>query len=493
MSLMKNIFIFQTAIRCEWRTLRLDPALWLVLAIISCTVAYALHNGKVLEKNQALAITAASADEENRLANLRATLADIDAGKIPPPDRPYRDPRNSIFVGSGSGATNVSLPPQPLAITAVGQSDFYPPTLKVSAGSKNTFLFSNEIRNPVHLLAGSFDLAFVLVFVYPLWILALTYNLVSGEREQGTLALTASCPVHLRTVLLGKLLVRTGPPIFFTLVSVFAGLFFYNGSNLADTSQLLATLATAIILYGTFWAALSMAINLLNRDSAYNALLLVSAWISLLLIVPALVNAWAENQYPSPSRAEMVLAVRAASIDADRERDAALAGYLEEHSHGGVAHVHEDKLERGSARERTLRRLAVQLAASARVEEIMAVHDARLKRQHALAEHLAYVSPALLMNDVLAEIAGTGRSRYEDFFSQVDNFHQKWQNFFVSRAKIERMLKLEDYDRFPRFHYLENPNTGSVSRIALGMSGISLSLFVLTGLVLHGFRRCRVT
>lgn len=43
---MPNMNVFIAAMRCEWRILRLDPALWLVLAMILATVAYALHNGK---------------------------------------------------------------------------------------------------------------------------------------------------------------------------------------------------------------------------------------------------------------------------------------------------------------------------------------------------------------------------------------------------------------------------------------------------------------
>ena len=47
---------------------------------------------------------------------------------------------------------------------------------------------------------GRFDLAFVLIYLYPLLILALTYNLLSAEKEQGTLALALSQPVSLRTL-----------------------------------------------------------------------------------------------------------------------------------------------------------------------------------------------------------------------------------------------------------------------------------------------------
>jgi ABC-2 type transport system permease protein len=58
------------------------------------------------------------------------------------------------------------------------------------------------------LLSGRFDLAFVILYLYPLLILSLGYNLVSGEKEAGTLALTLSQPVALRTLVAGKVAMR---------------------------------------------------------------------------------------------------------------------------------------------------------------------------------------------------------------------------------------------------------------------------------------------
>jgi len=483
---MPNTTVLLAAMRCEWRILRLDPALWLVLAMIFATVVYALHNGKTVVERQTAAVAAAKAEEQERLADLRNKLGEIASGKAAAPDAPFRDPRNAVFVGSGSAATTVALPTQPLAVIAIGQSDLYPPTLRVSARSKDTFMFSDEIANPAHLLAGSFDLAFVLVFIYPLWILALTYNLVSGEREQGTLALTAACPVQLRSVMAAKLLVRAGLPMLFTLIVISAGLRVIGGADFTAAGGALAALAMAIVVYGLFWTVLAAAVNGLGRDSAYNAMLLMAAWILVVLIAPALVNSWAEARYPSQSRAEMVLAVRAASIDADRERDAALARFQDEHAP-------QNDLQRGSYRERTLRRLAVQQAATARAEQVMAAHDAQLQRQHALAQRLAYLSPALLMNDTLAEIAGTGRSRYGEFFAQMDRFHREWRDFFISRAEAERPLTLDDYDHFPRFRFIENAEAGALSRVAAALLGISVPLAVLGLLAARGLRRYRVT
>ena len=295
---------------------------------------------------------------------------------------------------------------------------------------------------------------------------------------------------NLRTVLVGKLMVRAGLPMLFTLATVFAGLIFI-GDGLSGVGGALSVLALTII-YGLFWAALAAAVNGLGRDSAYNALMLVGAWVVVLLIVPSLTNAATEALYPSPSRVEMVLGVRAASVSADKERDAVLARYEEEHLHGTGDGNHEEVLTRGSARERTLRRLAVQQAATARAEEVLAVHEAQLQRQHDLAERLAYISPALLANDAIAEIAGTGRSRYDEFFTQVDRFHQEWREFFVSRAQAERMLSSDDYGRFPRFQFIEHPDSGADTRVATALAGIAVPLLLLAVAASFGLRRCRV-
>jgi ABC-2 type transport system permease protein len=45
-------------------------------------------------------------------------------------------------------------------------------------------LFENELPNPVNLLAGNFDLAFVLIYLFPLLLIVFCYGLFSAEREK---------------------------------------------------------------------------------------------------------------------------------------------------------------------------------------------------------------------------------------------------------------------------------------------------------------------
>ncbi|MCA6106178.1 ABC transporter permease [Bradyrhizobium cenepequi] len=100
------------------------------------------------------------------------------------------------------------IPNAPLAALAIGQSDMMPNYYRISYLSKVQFMYDTEIENPWNLLSGHFDLAFVIVFVLPLLVTTLGYNLLSAEREHGTLRMLCSQPLSVATLLTGKLVVR---------------------------------------------------------------------------------------------------------------------------------------------------------------------------------------------------------------------------------------------------------------------------------------------
>ena len=463
----------------ELRLLRADAAFWIVLALMLASVCYGVAAGVRHWQAQAALVAAAQADEQLRLGTLRSKLDDVSAGRAVPAG-PFRDPRSALWVGLTHAAAPVAFSPGPLAVAAVGLSDLHPATVKVSARTKDEFLFADEIRNPTHLLAGAVDLAFVLVFVLPLAVLALTYNLVSSEREQGTLTLTACTGADLRRVLLAKLLVRAGLPLGVTLLAMVAALVVASGP--AVLAWPLAGLLLATALYAACWALLAAAVNSRGHDSAHNALALSAAWIVLVLVLPAAVNTAADTLFAVPSRAEMVLAVRGASIDSDRARDATLARYREEHPQ-----AQPDELQRGSPRERVARRLAAVDASALRVQAVVARHDAQLARRQALVDRLAYLSPALLLQLAATDLAGTGGGAYADFYARVDRFHAHWRDFFLGRARANLPLTAADYAAFPRF--ASQAPTAEAAAVAPRLAGLALLVAGLGLLAWRGLRR----
>jgi ABC-2 type transport system permease protein len=171
--------------RNDWRNLRADRTVWATAILLAAVIGYGIYNGASWVRFQSTAIRAALDEEHARLNAIKQGIDDANAGRANPPA--FRDPRLPLAVGMTLGPRYAVMPPAPLAPLAIGQSDLLPYYYKISLRSRDTMLGNDEIENPVHLLSGRFDLAFVTIYLYPLVILALSYNLISAEKEDGTL------------------------------------------------------------------------------------------------------------------------------------------------------------------------------------------------------------------------------------------------------------------------------------------------------------------
>ena len=105
-----------------------------------------------------------------------------------------QDPRDPLWMGQEGAAKIAILPPAPLAPVAVGQRDLQPQALRLTTEDHLSSQRENEtaMSGPTRLMTGAFDLGFLFVFLFPLVVIALSYELLSGERERGTLA--CFCP-----------------------------------------------------------------------------------------------------------------------------------------------------------------------------------------------------------------------------------------------------------------------------------------------------------
>ena len=90
------------------------------------------------------------------------------------------------------------LPPAPLSALAVGQGDVYPNYIKVTARSLDALVSGDQIEHPLAVSNGQFDAAFVVLFLYPLLIFAVSFDLTATERDRGTLRMVLAQPVTLR-------------------------------------------------------------------------------------------------------------------------------------------------------------------------------------------------------------------------------------------------------------------------------------------------------
>jgi ABC-2 type transport system permease protein len=110
-------------------------------------------------------------------------------------------PRHPLTALIRLSEFQVGLPPLSLAPLGSDQGELYPATYKyrwsdddfvpslptTEARSLGGLLPERPVDNPLKWLLGRFDLGFVVVYLYPLVILALSFNLLAAERESGSL------------------------------------------------------------------------------------------------------------------------------------------------------------------------------------------------------------------------------------------------------------------------------------------------------------------
>ncbi len=474
---LKEIFNFE---RSLFRAERLD---FFVALILFAAIAYAFVNGQSWVNKQQQAVHAAQTEESVRLQELKNNLNKIDAGSLKPA-KAFENPANAYWVGNRHAATYAVLPPTAFAATAIGQSDLNPPYVKVSADNKESFALNEEIENPGNLLIGNFDLAFVVVFLLPLLIIALSYNLISAEREQGTLAIVMTNPVPLWVLIAGKLSFRVVLVFSLTVSITVIGLLVI-GTDLSTMDSLvrLGWWIALLLAYILFWFALAAAVNALAKSSAQNALILTGLWLLILLVLPALISIAVNAVYPVPFRVAMVGSIRSAQTDANREADASVARFEQEHPEMTAMPV-----AKGDDYAATRKRVLVQQAAAERIAQIMAGYDRQLSQQQRIVDSLSFLSPAIVMQEALNAVAGTDNNRYQYLSRQVDAFHHVWQGFFLPKVLENTPLTLADYQRFPRFAYVEQAISETNMRLLGGLLGLAVPIGLLC---LFSVRRIR--
>jgi ABC-2 type transport system permease protein len=459
-----------TLLRHEWRSLSADASIWLVVGVFTAAIAYGTFNGARWVAIQQRTIDQTLSEENERHRKHEAEIVRINRENETV--SAFADPRNPDAVGRALGARYAVLPPKPLSPLAVGQSDLLPYYFKMTTDAKEMALAATEIENPHRLLAGRFDLAFVLIYLYPLLILALTYNLLSAEREQGTLVLALSQPVSLRRLVLGKVLLRLA--VFLTAViglALVAAL--VVGVDLAASGALpqLGFWIVGVMLYGLFWFAIAVAVTALGKPSATNAMVLAGVWLVLVVLIPSALSMTATTMHPVPSRVEMIQAMRVASDDATAEGSTLLARYYEDHPELATGDTQQ------AMNDFNMVRVAVGAEVERRVRPVLARYAERLAAQQRVVERARFLSPAVLMQDALNDIAGTGAARHREFMRQVEDYHERWRAYFV--RLIFQRARLADYSNLPRFTYEEESLMAVAHRVMVDFAGLVMPAVAL--------------
>lgn len=218
-------------------------------------------------------------------------------------------------------------PPSATAFLAGGLRDSAPLLLRVRALALQSQLHEGESFNPELALAGRFDWAFVLVYLAPLVLIALLYDLVSGERRAGRLATLLALPGAGARLWLRRAGLRAALVALCLLLPVGVG-----ALALGTPPAALATAVAAALAYVGFWTGLALLVGARGRSPAAHATALMGCWVLLTLVLPTLAQTALLRALPAPQGVELALAQREQVHGAwDLPREETMARFFASH------------------------------------------------------------------------------------------------------------------------------------------------------------------
>lgn len=452
-------------LRHELVLLRREPSWWFAVLLLLVAVTHAWANGSSFRERRIAEVGLELESAERHLAAERQSVADGEPGG---------------FSGRAGSARTLALAPAGrLADFAIGQSDLYPYRAEISAFRRVDDLFRNyQLQSPLSLMVGRFDLSFVVVYLLPLLIIALSYNLLSSERERGTLRLTLTQPLSIQQLLMGKLAARVaavlGP---FALLAAAA---FVASGDLSSERLVLFLLWLAISLsYGLLWIAVTAFVNVTGRRSETNAVILASAWLLLVVVVPGVLNVVVNSVAPTPSRLTYVSEMRSATAEASKRSADVLANYYEDHPELAAEEMQGGFLPAFFAQQRDI---------EDKLEPIVDEFESGLFRQQRLVRLTSLLSPAVVVHEAFNDIAGTGLARQRSYTQQARDFLGLWHETLRPKVFTAADMSVADYDGLPVFEFREDGLSELSGRALLAL----LALAVPAVLLLLAARR-RVT
>ncbi|KAB7643645.1 ABC transporter permease [Polymorphobacter fuscus] len=330
--------------------------------------------------------------------------------------------------------------PSDLAFAALGSRDIAPALLRVRALALEGQIYENEAANPELALPGRFDLAFVVVYLAPLVLIALLHDLWSGEREAGRLHALEATPSARRRIWAPRVAVRVGGVLVALLLP------FAIGAAVAGTDpQRALAFAGLIALVCLFWTAVALLVARRGRTSAVNAASLAAIWFALTLVAPAAANLAINAAVAMPDGAALARENRE-DVHAgwDRPREATMQQFLALYPQHAA----------GSALPPTFHwkwYFAFQHLGDLHVAETSDAYRSGIARRAELARTTGWLLPPAGLAQAMAALAGTDVAAQLAYQQRIRAYHTRLREFYYDYLFSEKPFGAADLARVPHF------------------------------------------
>ncbi len=330
-------------------------------------------------------------------------------------------------------------PSHPIAALSIGQRDINPSVQSVNIRTLEGQRHDTDLVNPVSLLHGNLDLSFIILFVFPLLIVAFTYNLRSEEVESGTWRLVGVMSKSKFRFLLVKLGVRITLVLSaLVLLLVMAAVLL----KLPWDARFVAFSVTSI-LYQLFWFALCFWVVSLKQNSAVNALTLLATWLILVVLLPSALNNHIANKYPVPEALTTMIKQRDGYHEKwdTNKRETMEKFYTKYPQFESFGFPPEEGFN-------WLWYYAIQHLGDEESLEDSRLMRSKIEQRELMSRSWAKAIPTMHTQLVFNDVAGSSLTDHMKFLSQTQDYHEQIRLFFYPKIFHNENAKLVNWEQF---------------------------------------------
>tara|TARA_Y100000389_G_scaffold86673_2_gene83360 strand:+ start:422 stop:1762 length:1341 start_codon:yes stop_codon:yes gene_type:complete len=338
--------------------------------------------------------------------------------------------------------------PVNLSAISIGQSDVNPLLQSVTIRNLEGQKHDTDFENPALLMSGNLDLGFVIIYLFPLVLIAMTFNLYSEEKELGTWRILSTQTTSKLSFLLKKMGIRILFIFAVLIVLLIAAIFVLR----IPLDYNFWALCMQSFIYILFWCALCLIVISFQANSNFNALTLISIWIVLTILLPAMVNNYVLNKYPVPEALDAMIEQRDGYHEKwDLAKGVTMEPFFEDFPHFKKYIVPEDKFS-------WIWYYGMQYMGDLESKESSIKMSEKIRLRNKISETIALVLPTIHTQLVFNKMASTNMIAHLDFIETLTKFHEKLRVAFYSDVFDKRPADSIDWGQYDVKFYEPNTN-----------------------------------
>ncbi len=339
----------------------------------------------------------------------------------------------------------VYRPPNVLSVFSGGIDNQLDSSEKIGIQGVSEARMETSETNTLLSVFPALDVTLIFKIVMSILALLMAYDVVSGEREQGTLKLILSSTIARYQVLLGKLVAGLMTLIAPVTALFIVGLLVLLPSNMVSLTGTdwfrIVLMYFASLVFVTVMFNLGLLLSCLNKNSAISLVFGLFLWLLFAAIFPSASAYIASQLKPIESAEEFSGKLKAVADKRDSEINELTkdikGGGSESDAPGAFGHIYVmvcDKNFMDYHRKRYSIMEPTKIKYIDKVSDVKETHLNDLVRQKQFADNIARSSPIVLYENLMSVLAGTDFGNFEHFKSNVRTYRNEVADYIRSKT-----------------------------------------------------------